>query len=78
MIVIYSKPDCQPCNGIKMFFDRKGVRYTVRDVTDPKWMDKLVSEYHVSTVPVTIMSPDPRHVVVGGNIKRIAEILRSM
>lgn len=78
MIIIYSKESCAPCKMVKTFLDRKGIKYIVRDVSNPKWRDKLESEYHVSTVPVTVLSPDPRHVVVGGNIRRIAEVLRSM
>lgn len=76
--VVYSKDGCPPCVMVKKYFASRGITYTERNIKDPKWRDKLAEDYHVTMVPVVVFSPDPRHVVVGYNMGRMAEIIRQL
>ena len=77
-VIVYSKDDCAPCVMVKKYLDRRGIAYTVRNIKENQWRDKLAEEYHVTMVPVVVFSDDPRHVVVGYNMNRMAEIIRQL
>lgn len=54
-VVVYSQPDCPPCEWTKDFLTRNGIEFTVKDVrADAKAREELLAIGFRST-PVTII-----------------------
>lgn len=53
-VVLYSRPNCQPCRLTKADLDRRGIPYDERDVTaEPEALDALI-EAGFREAPVVI------------------------
>lgn len=45
MITVYSKPNCVQCTATKNYLDKKGLEYSVIDITqDPAALDTLIEQ----------------------------------
>jgi glutaredoxin len=73
MIVIYSRPSCAPCRTLKLYLDRKGLQYEVKDADDNR--EELLKYSNAFVVPITVIDQDPTKVIEGLNLKRLGEIL---
>jgi glutaredoxin-like YruB-family protein len=72
-IVLYSHPDCPPCQIVKMFLEEKGVAFEERDVAaDPAAVRELAEKYHSHSTPTLVIDEE---VMIGFNPERLDEIL---
>jgi glutaredoxin len=54
-VIVYSQPDCPPCEWTKEFLSRRGIAFTVKDIrVDPVAREELLSLGFKST-PVTFV-----------------------
>jgi glutaredoxin len=71
-VIVYSQPDCPPCEWTKDFLAHSGIEHTVKDVrTDAKAREELLAMGFRST-PVTVI--DGR-AVPGFDRVRLMELL---
>lgn len=40
-VTVYTTPTCPDCRALKSWFDREGIRFEDRDLTDPDIMQRL-------------------------------------
>lgn len=58
MVVVYSKPGCQPCRMTKKVLESQGVPFEEKDVTaDPEAL-RTVQALGYLGVPVVVASPE--------------------
>ena len=71
MTVIYSRPSCAPCKTLRLFLDRKGHKYEVKDVDEHR--EEVLKYSSAPIVPITVF--DGGIVVEGMNLRAIADAL---
>lgn len=72
-IVLFSHPDCPPCQVLKMLLEEKGVAFEERDITkDPSAVRELLEKYHSHSTPTLIIGDE---VLIGFDPGRIDKIL---
>lgn len=57
-VTVYSKPKCPQCTATTRTLDRKGIPYTVVDVTTDADAYALVQELGYRQVPVVVIGND--------------------
>ena len=71
-VVVYTQPNCVPCDQVKSFLTERGVEFTARDVsTDPEALEELTGLGYMAT-PVTVVDGDA---IVGFDSRRLEELL---
>lgn len=70
MTVIYSRDSCAPCKTLKLFLDRKGHKYEVKDVDEHR--EEVLRYSNVPIVPITVIDGK---VIEGMNLSAIAEAI---
>lgn len=72
-IILYSQPECPPCEITKLFLKEHGFSYTEKNIkADQKARNELVKKYHSYSTP-TIVIDD--HVVTGFDLEKLKNIL---
>jgi glutaredoxin-like YruB-family protein len=52
-VTIYSATWCAFCHAAKDYLDKKGVKYTDKDIeSDPKFAEEAISKSHQTGIPV--------------------------
>lgn len=71
-VIVYSQPDCPPCEWTKDFLKRNGIEFTVKDVrADAKAREELLAMGFRST-PLTVIDGTA---VSGFDQSRLSELL---
>lgn len=72
-VVIFTQPDCPPCQLAKLFLTEKGVVFEERDITlDPAAVRDLTETYSSHSTPTLVIGEE---VMIGFNPERLDEIL---
>ena len=72
-IVIFTQPDCPPCQIVKFFLTERGVDFEERDISvDPAAMREFADRYHSHSTPTLVIGEE---VMIGFNPERLDEIL---
>lgn len=72
-IVLYTQPDCPPCEITKKFLKEFGFTYEERNIkTDSKARNELVKKYQSYSTPTIVIGDD---VVRGFNIDELKKLL---
>ena len=71
MTVIYSRPSCAPCKTLRLFLDRKGHKYEVKDVDEHR--EEVLRYSSAPIVPITVF--DSGAVVEGMNLSAVAKAI---
>jgi glutaredoxin-like YruB-family protein len=72
-IVLFTQPDCPPCQVLKLFLNERGVIYEERDISrDPNAVRELTDHYKSHSTPTLVIGDE---VLIGFNPERIDEIL---
>lgn len=74
-IVVYTQPNCSPCEATKNFLDEKGVPYIIKDVKkDKRALIELTKKYKSYSTPTVIIDDK---VISGFNLTELeAELSR--
>lgn len=73
-IVLYSQPDCPPCEITKKFLKEYGFSYTEKNIKlDKKARNELIDKYQSYTTPTVVIED---HVVRGFDIKELMHLLK--
>ena len=55
-IVLYTQPDCPPCEIIKLFLNENGYTYTIKDIKkDPTAHKELTRQYNSFSTPTIVI-----------------------
>ncbi|WP_338753819.1 glutaredoxin family protein [Bacillus sp. FJAT-52991] len=72
-IILYTQPECPPCNIIKLFLNDRGVRYEERNIASVSaFKEELQTKWESLSTPTIIVENE---VVRGFNIERLTELL---
>jgi len=72
-IVLYTQPDCPPCQVLKIFLAELGVSFEERDITtDAAAVEELTAKYKSCSTPTLIIGDE---VLIGFDPMRIEKIL---
>jgi glutaredoxin-like YruB-family protein len=72
-VVLFSHPDCPPCQVLKMLLEEKGITFEERDITrDPSAVRELMEKYNSHSTPTLVIGDE---VLIGFNPERLDEIL---
>lgn len=53
LVVVYSKPGCGQCVGVKMFLKQNKISHIVKDISDPEIREEFDS-YGLNALPVVV------------------------
>ena len=71
-VVVYTQPDCTPCDQVKLFLTERGVEFITRDVSiDPEALEELTGLGYMAT-PVTVVDGAA---TAGFDARRLEELL---
>ena len=72
-VILFTQPDCPPCQIVKLFLREKGVVFEERDITqNASAMRDLTEKYHSHSTPTLVIGDE---VMIGFNPERLDEIL---
>jgi len=72
-VVIFTQPDCPPCQVVKLFLEEKGVAFEERDISsDPSAVRELTEQYNSHSTPTLVIGEE---VMIGFDPERLDEIL---
>lgn len=72
-IVIYTQPDCPPCEITKKFLTEFGFTYTTKDIKkDQKARNELIKKYQSYSTPTIVIGEE---VISGFNLEKLKEVL---
>ena len=72
-VVIFTQPDCPPCQVVKLFLEEKGVVFEERDISlDPSAVRELTDQYNSHSTPTLVIG---KEVMIGFDPERLDEIL---
>jgi glutaredoxin-like YruB-family protein len=72
-VLIFTQPDCPPCQVVKLFLEGKGIEFEERDITaDPAAVRELIEKYHSHSTPTLVIGEE---VMIGFDPVRLDEIL---
>ncbi|WP_226666033.1 glutaredoxin family protein [Metabacillus litoralis] len=72
-VVIYTQPNCPPCQIVKQFLNHHNVDFDEKDVSeDFDARETLVNKLHSTSTPTVTIDNE---VVTGFNLKRLEELL---
>ena len=58
-VIIYSQPDCPPCEWVKDYLRERGVAFEVRDVTrDAAALHELTVKHRSQSTPTTVIGEE--------------------
>ena len=73
-IIIYSQPDCPPCEITKLFLKEHGFSFSERDIqTDQKARNELMKKYHSYSTPTIVIGDQ---VIRGFDLEKLKQILK--
>lgn len=71
--ILYTQPDCPPCEITKLYFHEKGIEYIEKNIkTDQQAFIELTKQYHSFSTPTVVIG---EKVITGFNINAIEEEL---
>lgn len=72
-VIVFTQPDCPPCQIVKLFLEERGVLFEERDITrDPEAVRELTEKYGSHSTPTLVIGEE---VMIGFNPERLDEIL---
>jgi glutaredoxin-like YruB-family protein len=72
-IILYSQPDCPPCDITKKFLKEYGIPYTEKNIkTDKKARNELINKYQSYSTPTVVIDDQ---IVRGFDIKALMQHL---
>jgi glutaredoxin-like YruB-family protein len=72
-IVLFTQPDCPPCQVLKLLLTEKGAAFEERDITrDPDAVRELTEKYKSHSTPTLVIGDE---VLIGFDPVRIDKIL---
>jgi glutaredoxin-like YruB-family protein len=72
-IVLFTQPDCPPCQVMKILLVERGVPYEERDIiADPAAVRELTEKYSSHSTPRLVIGEE---VIIGFDPERLDEIL---
>ncbi|MFO1445723.1 glutaredoxin family protein [Bacillus sp. Bva_UNVM-123] len=72
-IIVYSQPDCPPCEIVKMFLTNYGFSFEVKDIkTNQKAKMELIQKYESYSTPTIVIGET---VITGFNLEKLKEAL---
>ena len=72
-VVIFTQPDCPPCQVVKLFLEGKGVAFEERDISlDASAVRDLREKYNSHSTPTLVIGEE---VMIGFDPERLDEIL---
>ena len=72
-VIVFTQPDCPPCQIDKLFLEERGVPFEERDITrDPAAVRELTEKYGSHSTPTLVIGEE---VMIGFNPERLDEIL---
>ncbi len=72
-VVVYTQPNCAPCDKLKSYLTERGVEFTARDVsTDAEALEELTRFGYMAT-PITVIDGEA---VVGFDRKQLESLLQ--
>ncbi|WP_075981094.1 glutaredoxin domain-containing protein [Bacillus massilinigeriensis] len=73
-LVLYSQPDCPPCEYAKRYFEDSGIPYIVKDIKkDKEARNELIHKYHSFSTPTFVINDDV--IIIGFDQEKIKEAL---
>jgi glutaredoxin-like YruB-family protein len=72
-IVLYTQPDCLPCQWLKEFLAERSTAFEERDITrDPAAVEELTAKYKSHSTPTLVIGEE---VLIGFDPERIEKVL---
>ena len=72
-IIVYSQPDCPPCEITKLFLKESGFTFVEKNIkTDQKARNELVKKYHSYSTPTIVIGDQ---VISGFDLEKLKQIL---
>lgn len=72
-VVIFTQPDCLPCDAVKLFLEDRDVAYEEKDVVaSPGVAREMVEKYRSRSTPTVVIGSE---VLIGFDPERIDELL---
>jgi glutaredoxin-like YruB-family protein len=72
-VVIYTQPDCLPCEAVKLFLEDRGVSYEERNVlTGFAVVREMRQKYNSRSTPTVVIGDE---VLIGFDPERIDQLL---
>jgi glutaredoxin-like YruB-family protein len=72
-VILFTQPDCPPCQIVKLFLTERGVTFEERDITrDSAAVRELTEKYSSHSTPTLVIGEE---VMIGFNPERLDEIL---
>jgi len=72
-VILFTQPDCPPCQIVKLFLTERGVAFEERDITrDAAAVRELTEKYNSHSTPTLVIGEE---VMIGFNPERLDEIL---
>jgi glutaredoxin-like YruB-family protein len=74
-IIIYTQPDCPPCEIAKLFLAEYGFSYELKDIKkDSKARNDLTKKYNSFSTPTFVINDET--VITGFEIDKLKEVLK--
>ncbi|GAA5441564.1 MULTISPECIES: glutaredoxin family protein [Deinococcus] len=54
-VILYATPTCPDCHALRRWFDRHGVAFEERDLTNPAVAEEAKARYGVRVAPITVV-----------------------
>ncbi|AGK52895.1 glutaredoxin family protein [Bacillus sp. 1NLA3E] len=72
-IILYSQPDCPPCEVTKKFLKEYGFLYTEKNIkVDKQARNELINKYESYSTPTVVIED---HVIRGFDLKELKDLL---
>ncbi|QPC46176.1 glutaredoxin family protein [Mangrovibacillus cuniculi] len=72
-IIVYSQPDCPPCQLVKMYLNDRGIKFTEKNIREDQQAFKEVTEiYRASSTPVVAVNGEA---VIGFDLEKLTSLL---
>ncbi|PLR75828.1 NrdH-redoxin [Bacillus sp. V3-13] len=72
-IILYSQPECPPCDIVKLFLKEHGFSYQEKNIkNDPVARKELTEQFKSYSTPTVIINDT---VVAGFNLEKLSELL---
>ncbi|MDF2903490.1 MAG: glutaredoxin family protein [Bacillus sp. (in: firmicutes)] len=72
-IILYSQPDCPPCEVTKKFLKEYGFLYTEKNIkVDKQARNELINKYQSYSTPTVVIED---HVIRGFDLKELKDLL---
>lgn len=73
-IILYTQPDCPPCEITKMFLKEYGFTFTIKDIKKDANAQKELTQHYKSFSTPTIVIGDT--VITGFDLEKLKSVLR--